>query len=166
MIFVTVGTHEQQFNRLISYIDELKGCGIIQEEVIMQIGFSTYEPKHCKWSKLLTHKDLKQYVEDARIVITHGGPASFVMPLQYGKIPVVVPRKKEYGEHVNDHQVDFCEKLAKRMGNIILVDQVEKIRDILNDYDAVVKDCMNGIESNNAAFCKAFSDIVDGLFQQ
>ena len=31
-------------------------------------------------------------VADARIVITHGGPASFIVPLQVGKTPIVVPR--------------------------------------------------------------------------
>ena len=31
MIFVTVGTHEQPFNRLIQKVDELKKDGIIQE---------------------------------------------------------------------------------------------------------------------------------------
>ena len=30
MIFVTVGTHEQQFNRLIKKIDELKEQGTIR----------------------------------------------------------------------------------------------------------------------------------------
>ena len=44
MIFVTVGTHEQPFNRLLKKIDELKKDGIIHEDVIMQTGFSTYEP--------------------------------------------------------------------------------------------------------------------------
>ena len=33
MIFVTVGTHEQPFNRLIQKIDELKKDGIINEDV-------------------------------------------------------------------------------------------------------------------------------------
>lgn len=94
MIFVTVGTHEQPFNRLIEYIDNLKRDGIITEEVIMQTGFSTYEPKYCVWSKLLPYKEMVQNVADARIVITHGGPASFVMPLQIGKTPIVVPRQK------------------------------------------------------------------------
>lgn len=36
MIFVTVGTHEQPFNRLIQKIDELKKDGIINEDVIIQ----------------------------------------------------------------------------------------------------------------------------------
>lgn len=38
MIFVTVGTHEQPFNRLIKKVDELKRDGIIQEDVIIQTG--------------------------------------------------------------------------------------------------------------------------------
>ena len=52
MIFVTVGTHEQQFNRLVQMIDELKRDGVIQEEVLIQTGYSTYEPKYCEWQQL------------------------------------------------------------------------------------------------------------------
>lgn len=94
MIFVTVGTHEQPFDRLLKKIDELKKNGIIQEKVIMQTGFSTYEPKYCEWSKLLPYKDMVQNVADARIVITHGGPASFIMPLQVGKFQSLCQDKK------------------------------------------------------------------------
>ena len=42
MIFVTVGTHEQAFDRLIKYIDDLKIKGVIKEEVIIQTGYSNY----------------------------------------------------------------------------------------------------------------------------
>lgn len=45
MIFVTVGTHEQPFNRLVKAVDDLKKNGVIIDEVIMQTGFSTYKPK-------------------------------------------------------------------------------------------------------------------------
>ena len=82
MIFVTVGTHEQPFNRLVKAIDDLKKEGVITEEVIIQTGFSTYEPQYCKWSKLIPYQQMIKNVDDARIVITHGGPASFIMPLQ------------------------------------------------------------------------------------
>lgn len=90
MIFVTVGTHEQPFNRLIQKVDELKKEGVITEDVIIQTGFSTYEPKYCQWSKLIPYQQMIKNVADARIVITHGGPASFIMPLQIGKTPIVV----------------------------------------------------------------------------
>ena len=107
MIFVTVGTHEQPFNRLVQKMDELKKNGTIQEDVIIQTGFSTYEPQYCQWSKLIPYQQMIKNVEEARIVITHGGPASFIMPLQIGKTPIVVPRQHKFGEHVNNHQVEF-----------------------------------------------------------
>ena len=46
MIFVTVGTHEQPFNRLIECVDNLKKDETITEEVVIQTGYSTYEPKY------------------------------------------------------------------------------------------------------------------------
>ena len=125
MIFVTVGTHEQPFNRLIQKIDELKKDGIINEDVIIQTGFSTYEPKYCQWSKLIPYQQMVKNVADAHIVITHGGPASFIMPLQIGKTPIVVPRQHQFNEHVNDHQVEFARNVAQRMGTIIPVEDIE-----------------------------------------
>ncbi|MCI6236846.1 MAG: multidrug MFS transporter, partial [Firmicutes bacterium] len=69
MIFVTVGTHEQPFNRLVQKIDDLKRDGVITEDVVIQTGFSTYEPKYCKWQKLFPFQDMGKYVEQASIVI-------------------------------------------------------------------------------------------------
>lgn len=65
MIFVTVGTHEQPFNRLIQKVDELKEEGVITENVIIQTGFSTYEPKYCQWSKLIPYQQMIKNVADA-----------------------------------------------------------------------------------------------------
>ena len=138
MIFVTVGTHEQPFNRLVQKVDDLKKNGIIQEDVIIQTGFSTYKPQYCQWSKLIPYQQMVKNVEDARIVITHGGPASFIMPLQIGKTPIVVPRQHQFNEHVNDHQVDFARNVAKRMGIIIPVEDIETLGDIIMNYDRIV----------------------------
>lgn len=163
MIFVTVGTHEQPFNRLIKKIDELKRDNIIKEEVIMQTGFSTYEPKYCQWSKLLPYHQMVRNVEDARIVITHGGPASFIMPLQIGKTPIVVPRKKEFDEHINDHQVEFANNVKQRMGTIIVVDDIEELGNVITNYDEMIAKMQHGISSNNEKFNKRLGKIVDDL---
>lgn len=108
MIFVTLGTHEQQFNRLVQMIDELKRDGVIQEEVLIQTGYSTYEPKYCEWQQWALYPKMIENVDKARVIITHCGPSSFIMPLQVGKTPIVVPRKADFEEHVNDHQVKFA----------------------------------------------------------
>lgn len=165
MIFVTVGTHEQPFNRLIQKVDELKRDGIIQEEVIMQTGFSTYEPQYCQWSKLIPYQQMVQNVADARIVITHGGPASFIMPLQVGKIPIVVPRQHQYDEHVNDHQVEFARNVAERMGNILVVEDIEKLERMITDYDEIVNTMKNEIISNNTKFNSNLERIVHNMFE-
>ncbi|MCH5304491.1 MAG: multidrug MFS transporter [Ruminococcus sp.] len=165
MIFVTVGTHEQPMNRLVKYIDELKAKEL-DEEVIIQTGFSTYEPKNCKWQKLFPFQEMDELVAKARIVITHGGPSSFIAPLQKGKIPIVVPRKKEFDEHVNDHQLEFCRAVKERQGNIILVEDVEKLGGILNDYNEIIKKMPSELKSNNERFCSEFEKITDALFEK
>jgi UDP-N-acetylglucosamine transferase subunit ALG13 len=165
MIFVTVGTHEQPFNRLVECIDNLVRDKVINEDVIIQTGFSTYEPKYCQWSKLYPYDEMTKLVKDARIVITHGGPSSFIMPLQIGKIPIVVPRKKEFDEHVNDHQVEFSKAVASRQGNIIVEEDVNALADLIKNYDSIVEKMPAGLKSNNAKFNEEFGKIVDSLFQ-
>lgn len=164
MIFVTVGTHEQQFNRLVKYVDNMKRDGIIKEDVIIQTGFCTYEPKYCKWSKLIPYNEMEMYITKARIVITHGGPASFIMPLQIGKIPIVVPRKFKFNEHVNDHQVDFVKNVSERMGTIIPVTNIEDLQNIIHNYDNIVSSMNYKINSNNAKFNQHLEHIVKTLF--
>lgn len=163
MIFVTVGTHEQQFNRLVEYMD--KWAAEHDEEVVIQTGYSTYEPKHCKWQKLFPFQEMSKKVEDARIVITHGGPSSFIPPLQIGKTPIVVPRKCECDEHVNNHQVNFSKAVAERMGTIIVVEDVEKLGETIEKYDELISRMDSGIKSNNAKFCNELEKMVDGLFE-
>ena len=165
MIFVTVGTHEQPFDRLIQKIDELKRNGIVNEEVIIQTGYSTYEPKYCQWSKLLPYEQMVENVAKARIVVTHGGPASFIMPLQMGKIPVVVPRQSQYGEHVNDHQLEFARAMQQRQWNILVAERMEELEAILVNYDTLVRSMPAALNSHNARFVADFEKIVGQLLQ-
>ena len=164
MIFVTVGTHEQPFNRLIEYMD--KWAKENDEQVIIQIGFSTYEPKYCEWSKMYPYEKIEKIVDEARIVITHGGPSSFIRPLVIGKIPIVVPRKAEFNEHVNNHQVDFSHEIEERQGNIIVVDDVDKLGEVIENYDDIVLNKKNSLVSNNERFCMEFEQIVDELMKE
>ncbi|MBE6004402.1 MAG: multidrug MFS transporter [Lachnospiraceae bacterium] len=164
MVFVTVGTHEQQFNRLVEYMD--KWAEDHDEDVVIQTGFSTYEPKKALWSKLYPYEKMLELVNDARIVITHGGPSSFIMPLQIGKIPIVVPRNHGFGEHVNNHQITFVRAVADRQKNIIVVENVDMLGETLNNYEEIVKKMHNSIESNNERFCNEFEKIVGEMMNR
>lgn len=165
MIFVTVGTHEQPFNRLVECIDNLKRDGVIEEEVIIQTGYSTYEPKYCTWNKMFPFQEMTRLVNEARIVITHGGPSSFIMPLQVGKTPIVVPRKLKFNEHVNDHQVTFSRAVAERMGTIYVVEDTDKLGETIKNYDKIIGGQGTRLKSNNAKFNVEFRKIVDEMFR-
>lgn len=166
MIFVTVGTHEQPFDRLVKCVDDLKKDGSIADEVIFQTGYSTYEPKYCKWQKLFPYQEMLQLVDKARIVITHGGPSSFIMPLQIGKTPIVVPRRHEFNEHVNNHQVSFAKAVADRMGTIIVVEDIDKLGETIRNYDEIIDGMKNGLKSNNEQFNDNLKKIVNEMFKE
>ena len=162
MIFVTVGTHEQPFNRLVEYMDNWASQH--DEDVVIQAGYSTYAPKSASYSKLFSYQQMIKFVEQARIVITHGGPSSFIMPLQIGKIPIVVPRQHKYNEHVNDHQVRFVRQVESRLGSIVVVEDIEKLGNVIENYENM-KRTENEI-SNNAQFCLNFENIVSDMFKR
>ena len=163
MIFVTVGTHEQPFNRLVEYMD--RWAGEHDEEVIMQTGFTKIEPVNCKWFKITDHDEFMDLIGKARIVVTHGGPCCFSKVLKSGKIPVVVPRSHKKGEHIDDHQIEITRAIEEKYHNIILIEDIEKLGDALENYDSITaKLSKPGFENNNREFCDALSRIVDGLF--
>lgn len=152
MIFVTVGTHEQPFDRLLKCIDKMVDNGQINEEIICQKGYTEYEPQNYKAEKLISFEEMQENINNARIIITHGGPASFIAPLAIGKIPIVVPRKKDCNEHVNNHQLEFARQVANRMKNIIVAETDDEIIDSIINYDKIVKQLSNKNNSNNKIF--------------
>jgi UDP-N-acetylglucosamine transferase subunit ALG13 len=159
MIFVTVGTHEQQFNRLIQYIDELK----TDEEVFMQTGYSTYLPEHCRYKEMIGYKEMLYYFRKADIIITHGGPGSIILAMQQKKIPIVVPRQQKFGEHINDHQVDFAKRL-ERENKIIPVYDISNLGRCICQYKEICARKSVENYSNNESFNKEFQKLVDHLF--
>lgn len=127
MIFLTVGTHEQGFNRLIEMMDEISVK--INEPIFMQIGYSTVTPINAEYTRFLSADEMAQKMNEARLVVTHGGPASFFAALEAGKFVSVVPRLKKFGEHVNDHQIEFVEFVINNGLPIKMVETKEELID-------------------------------------
>lgn len=166
MIFVTVGTHEQPFNRLVSYMDDLCRQKVLKETVVIQTGYSTYMPEYCQWSKLYPYEVMADYVKRARIIITHGGPSSFIMALQAGKVPIVVPRQKKFREHVNDHQVEFAKAVEARRRNIIVVEDIEELAKRIYSYEKIAGSMKTGLAGNNIKFNEEFEQLVSSILDR
>ena len=98
MIFVTIGTHPDQFDRLIRRIDEI--APKIKEEIIVQRGFTRYVPKNIKYFEFTDEMD--KYYKKARIVIAQSATSLIEFILKYGKPVITVPREAKYKEHIND----------------------------------------------------------------
>ena len=163
MIFVTVGTHEQPFNRLIKEVDRLKKEGIITDEVFIQTGFSTYKPQYCDWKNIISYPEMEDHMADADIIITHGGPATFMGAIAKGKKPIVVPRQEKFGEHVNDHQLEFAIAVQNRLSTIFTVTDISELEALLKlDSDKFLAD---NSKSYNSQFVDAFAGEVEELLR-
>ena len=162
MIFVTVGTHEQPFDRLVRAVDGLVADGILNEPVFIQTGYCAYEPGHCEWARFVPAPEMRSRMEAADVVVTHGGPSSFIEAMAAGKVPVVVPRRAQYGEHVNDHQVDFVHEVAERKGGIVPVYDTALIFDAIETARMTSSADMT-FRNHNSEFCKALGKLVERL---
>ena len=113
MIFVCVGSREYPFNRLIEKLDQLLEKGAITDTVFAQIGQSTYLPKNYQYKRFLSVDEFKEYQSKADLIISHGGTGALISALKMGKQLLAVPRLAKYGEHIDDHQLQVKEVLAK-----------------------------------------------------
>lgn len=104
MIFVTVGSQKFQFNRLLKAIDELVADRIITDSIFAQTGYSDYEPKNYEFRQFLDREEFTELTDKSSIVITHGGTGAIIGAVKKGKKVIAVPRRAEYGEHVDNHQ--------------------------------------------------------------
>lgn len=158
MIFATVGTHEDPFDRLVTELDRLVETGEITEEVVIQTGYSTVQPRHCRAEKLIPFDEVQALMARARIVITHGGPASIVQVFAAGKVPIVVPRQSGFGEHVDDHQVRFSRRIADR---VLVVLDIADLGPTIKRYDAAIRTLPGGSFGPERA--RAFAQRLDVL---
>jgi len=124
LIFVTVGTHTQGFERLIKAVDELAKKN--KEKFIIQTGNTKYLPKNCEHFKFVSDSEFKKLCKKSRLIITHGGVGSIMAALSLGKPAIVAPRLKKYNEHLDDHQLDIAHELEKQ-GRIIALYDVNRL---------------------------------------
>lgn len=170
MIFITAGTTNFPFKRLEEIVVEISQK-LTGEEIMFQLR----QPTHTKYSRNVNLKKylkptiFNSYLRNSDLLIIHAGYGTVMQSLELGKSkPLVLPRMKKFGEHVNDHQVNFAkhmelkglisiwdsdveitkikpEKVDRKTLNIYL-DELKKRRLILIDY--LEKNTINPSVSN------------------
>ena len=158
MIFVTVGTSPYKFTRLFDLIKVL-ARKMPHTEFIIQSGQFGYEMDihpNIRTTNYFSFHKMKDLIKNADFVICHSGMGSILLSLMNKKKPLVIPRLKCYGEHVNDHQVTISKYLASRE-LVYLLDEYPSL-------EAAVKRLQNKITINKVLInTKQLVDYLSGL---
>lgn len=119
MVLVTVGTDHHPFDRLVEWADTW--CLRHPEvEVVVQHG-TARPPRRATAHALLGAAEFAGLLSRADGVVCAGGPGVIMEARRNGIRPIVVPRRADLGEHVDDHQRAFAAFMAGR-DEVTLVD--------------------------------------------
>lgn len=156
MIFVSLGTQDKPFNRIIDYVISLKENlkELQSEKIIIQLGQTKLiKLENERIEKLeniiiydmLKPEKMKDIIKDSDIIITHAGVGTIMECLEMGKEIIVVPRKVENLEHVNNHQEEIAFEMEKK-GFLTKVDTYEELE---NKIIMLLKDKYTNEDNKN-----------------
>ena len=157
MILVLLGTQQNDFSRLLKAVDKAIEEGNIKEEVIVQAGSTKYKSDRMKQFDLIPKDEIESLKKQAHFIITHGGVGSIVSSLKMGKKIIAVPRLQEYGEHVNNHQIEIVESFAKQ-GYIMKTTDLNNLSKVLSKIENFEP---KKYISNTEKMIKLISDYID-----
>lgn len=149
LIYVSVGTSVFKFNRLFVLMDELCEEKVLDSnDIISQIGFSTYYPKKNYFFDFVEDEKNKEYINKADFLICHAGVGTILSALKQKKKVIVFPRLKKYGEHIDDHQLEISRAFADE-GYILLATTKDELS---NNIIKIQKFKPNSFSSNKREF--------------
>jgi exopolysaccharide biosynthesis glucuronosyltransferase PssE len=121
LIFVTVGTHHQPFQRLLDALGSLPPA-----ELVVQFGHGSPPAGVRQATAFMGFGEMLEHFSAANAVVTHAGVGSILCARRAGHVPVVVPRQRRYSEHVDDHQLELTRALDAR-GAVVAVWDVDRL---------------------------------------
>lgn len=125
MIFLTAGT-QFPFDRLVEAVDRAIDNNLIDEELFAQIGENSYTPRNFESVQFMDKSLFDSYIKKASAVISHAGMGTITMALEHEKPLLVMPRRKKYGEVVNDHQVAIAKRFEE-LNHFLVAYEVEDL---------------------------------------
>ena len=144
MILVLLGTQNNSFHRLLEEVQKCIDEETIKDKVVVQAGSTKFESDDMEIFNLIEQNKFNELIEQANIIITHGGVGSIVTAVKLGKKVIAVPRLRKYGEHVNDHQIQIVETFSKQ-GFIKGIKDISELKETLKNIDTFTP---NKLESN------------------
>ena len=157
LIFVTLGTQDKSFVRLLNAIQKQIDNGNIKEKVIVQAGHTKFTSKDMEVYDLLSPDEFNKYIDECSLLITHGGVGSINDGLKHGKKIIAAPRLEKYKEHTNDHQLQIIKTFSKQ-GYILPLYDFDKLDEVLKE---VKRFKPKKFKSNAVNFINHLKDYID-----
>lgn len=158
MIFVSLGTNDKSFTRLLDKIENEIKLGNIKDKIIVQSGYTKYDSKNMEVIDLMPMEEFNKNIKECDILITHGGVGTILDGLKLGKKIIAFPRLSKYQEHVNDHQVEIISEF--NACGYILTGELDELVDL-------IKQCKDfkpkSYKSNNYKFNKMIRNFIDNI---
>lgn len=159
MILVLLGTQHNGFSRLLQEIEDCINNGFIKERVVVQAGFTKFKSDKMKIFDMIEKDVLDNLIEDADVIITHGGIGSIIMALKKNKKIIAVPRLHEYNEHVNNHQRQIINVFNEKK-YLIGLQNVEDLPEALQEIKNFEP---KKYEANNKKMLNIIEDFIDNI---
>jgi UDP-N-acetylglucosamine transferase subunit ALG13 len=153
MIFVILGTQDKSFIRLLEVIEKSN----INDEIIVQSGFTKFESNKMKIFDYVDMKDFNDYIKRADLIISHGGVGTIMNALANKKKVIACARLSKYGEHQNDHQLQLIKPL-KDSGYIMELEDKADIDKLMEKIDLFEP---KEYVSNNEKFIGILTDFIN-----
>lgn len=141
MIFVTLATEKMPFFRLLKWIDKGVTNGDIKDKVFIQTGSTVgykFKNSSIRYKDWLTLQEMEKYESKSNKVVGHAGIGTFLTIMRLKKIPILVPRRHELGEHLDNHQLDFSREIKREL-NIPIAYTYKDLIKYLNDDNLKIK---------------------------
>lgn len=143
MIFVSVGTHPDPFSRLLNEVARLADGNVLKGKIIVQSGYTDFTHAKMDVHSFMSPHEFEKTIRDADVFITHAGEGNIGWAIQANTPMVIVPRRKKFGEHTNDHQLELAHAAEKEKYGVVVYD-IENLANAVLDAQKTVPGKVKG----------------------
>lgn len=159
--FVSVGNASQPFVRLLSEVGALALA--LPQPIIVQHGNTPFQSAVCRAIPFVGMTEYEQFVVSAELLILHAGAGSVIHAVRAGKVPVVMPRRMEFGEHVDNHQIEFAQALANA-GRVVVATDPQQLSEAAARALVMQREASRG--ANASAMLAMIGEALDAHAQR
>lgn len=159
MIFVTLGTQDKDFSRLLEALDKAIKKDKIKDKIVVQAGHTKYVSNNMEIFDYISIDEFQKLMSECDLLITHGGVGSIISGLEKNKPVIAAARLEKYKEHTNDHQIQIVEEFANE-GYILQLKDFNKLNELIKKSKTFKG---KKYKSNTKSMVKLLNNYIKGV---